>query len=643
MASANEQAVRDNASASPSNHRSTSAVTGSQRCNSSATDGVAATMTTSPAAGSLPAQPEQPEVNPIGARSVRDTISGSATRPSLHLNSSAGRSVPSRPPRAVTAAGRTGGALARFSLPQARYGAQEITKKPGKRINSHYKSTLEYSHGLAQASGSPASSPCPFCISFGREIVPLAVEVQTGSSTEPNAQVSPPVATNNSAVTNSSRNSPAEEEPGESDQASADPHDPIVPSQNPETNEPNQRKPRRPTTTVLYFSDFSKHRIEKHYRTCHPKKWNAYKKALLENGLSRETNLSFFSREKITAHFARRSTGSSAVKIPCCIGKLSIMLFSKEPDYDARTKTGIVLCYGDKSVQLQQNVDLSAAEKSSLHYVATISSVATFEHAIYYVSRCLSFSQISDVIARERDMFSEARKLLTYVHRGEAARFTRLVAVIALNSLSCILKSSWTYSLAADASAQIMGTAYFNIMVRIPPLRSDDDIQALHLIAPPIQGSHTGSLFYDTTKTVLDVVDPQWQQKIIGSTSDGAANMMGPHSGWQTRLNDASLEAGETMFFQNHCGPHQLNLITGKAIAALESTGSRWMSKLTEIIKYTRKESNLIEDMGSQSPYYIEVRWTSLETVLLWYRRHMDKLECHYTAEDKELAEDTSW
>lgn len=73
------------------------------------------------------------------------------------------------------------------------------------------------------------------------------------------------------------------------------------------------------------------------------------------------------------------------------------------------------------------------------------------------------------------------------------------------------------------------------------------------------------------------------------------------------------------MFYQTHCGPHRLNLITGKSITALESTVSNWMSKLTETIKYTRNEADLIEDMGSQSSYYIEVRWTSMKHALQWY------------------------
>lgn len=255
----------------------------------------------------------------------------------------------------------------------------------------------------------------------------------------------------------------------------------------------------------------------------------------------------------------------------------------------------------------------------------------------------MSFNQISAVIARERSVFKDAKKLLPYVHRGEAALFTRLVALMGLNALSKIMRSSWTYSLAADASAQILGTAYFAIMLRIPPMRLEDDIVALHLVAPPLRGSHTGEVMFDMTAKVLGALNPDWHSKLMGSTSDGAGNMVGVDLGWQTRLEEAFMESGETVFFKWHCGPHQCNLVNGKAVKVLETTGSGWMAKLYDIITYTRKEANLIEDMGSQSPYHINVRWVSFEIVMAWYRRHMDRLEAHYVEKEKEIAEDTCW
>lgn len=60
-------------------------------------------------------------------------------------------------------------------------------------------------------------------------------------------------------------------------------------------------------------------------------------------------------------------------------------------------------------------------------------------------------------------------------------------------------------------------------------------------------------------------------------------------------------------------------------------------------MKHVRSQPNFIEEIGSQSPYHIEVRWSSLEAVLAWYRKHCDALEAHLVQNDKEIAEDTPW
>jgi hypothetical protein len=94
--------------------------------------------------------------------------------------------------------------------------------------------------------------------------------------------------------------------------------------------------------------------------------------------------------------------------------------------------------------------------------------------------------------------------------------------------------------------------------------------------------------------------------------------MTGLHSGWQSLVERVSEGTGP--FFRVQCGPHRLNFANGKAIAALMSTGSKWLDKLYVAVKLLRKQANLIETMGSQSPYHVEVRWSSLHQVLLWHR-----------------------
>lgn len=497
-----------------------------------------------------------------------------------------------------------------------------------KRQPTKYKPSLELSHGVLPPTGLPPSSSCQFCVSFSRERAVARPQVEALA-----VPASLPVAPSPAAP--GASNTPAAGATGAT-QADAGGEDDS-------SDELPKKKQRRPSQVVLSFSDFSKHRIEEHYRLSHEQRWAEYKDALAKKGPSRDTNAAFFSKTKITAHFSRCEPGSQVVEIRHEIGLLSKDLYARETDIDPRTESGIVLSYGENSTPVEDIANLGTVERESLHFVTTLPSMPTFLHVMFLVICGLSFSQVQKVFTRERSVFAGVKSKIMFVSRREAALFTRLTDVLGLRSLSKVLRGSWTFSLAADGSAQIAGTAYFAIMARVPPVDLRGDIETLHIVAPPLRGSHTGESMFDLTAKVLHALDSSWSKKLMGATSDGAGNMVGVDLGWQTRLEEASLESGESVFYLYHCGPHKVNIVNGKAVIALEKTGSGWMAKFHDIIKWTRKEANLVEEMGTQAKNHISVRWVSLEASMKWFRDYSDRLEEHYVTKDKEIAEDTQW
>jgi hypothetical protein len=147
---------------------------------------------------------------------------------------------------------------------------------------------------------------------------------------------------------------------------------------------------------------------------------------------------------------------------------------------------------------------------------------------------------------------------------------------------------------------------------------------------------------FNITSEVLGALDPGWRTTLICATSDGAANMVGSVSGWQTRLRNSI--ADSEWFYLMHCGKsHQLNLINDKAIVAIGREGSDWLEKLHAIVKWIRNQENFIKRLGSKSPYHIEVRWTSLESVLAWWWKNWNELTAHCLVQDKEIADDVEW
>ena len=71
---------------------------------------------------------------------------------------------------------------------------------------------------------------------------------------------------------------------------------------------------------------------------------------------------------------------------------------------------------------------------------------------------------------------------------------------------------------------------------------------------------------FNLVAKVLDVLCPQWKHKIIRSSTDGAPNMTGCHSGFTTRLANGAL--GQ-VFYRVWCLAHQLNIIIKDSLKAI--------------------------------------------------------------------------
>jgi hypothetical protein len=147
------------------------------------------------------------------------------------------------------------------------------------------------------------------------------------------------------------------------------------------------------------------------------------------------------------------------------------------------------------------------------------------------------------------------------------------------------LQQSCAFFVAADASAHVHGVAYISIRIRLVSIdESKTSLHNVHLLALPRTGSHTGKAMYDLTKLVVSALDSHRKAKLFGSTGDGAENMMGIYSGWQVRLLKSCQGSGPC--YRIHCGPHRLNLVNGREIAAVRETESGWLEKLLVVIKF---------------------------------------------------------
>jgi hypothetical protein len=136
----------------------------------------------------------------------------------------------------------------------------------------------------------------------------------------------------------------------------------------------------------------------------------------------------------------------------------------------------------------------------------------------------------------------------------------------------------------------------------------NEDVSSLHVLAIPMAHNHTGLYMFNLTQIVMDALDNHWRHKLIGVASDGAANLMGVTSGWQSRLQMFVAVVSSDAFYRICCVNHQIDKATVLAMDACVS-GKPWVDRLHDTVKYLRKQSTFIEEIGSKSPYHINVRW----------------------------------
>ncbi len=123
---------------------------------------------------------------------------------------------------------------------------------------------------------------------------------------------------------------------------------------------------------------------------------------------------------------------------------------------------------------------------------------------------------------------------------------------------------------------------------------------------------HTGEYMFNILCKLLDALDTKWELKIVGVTTDGAANMTGNQRGVVTRLERVALPG----FHKVWCALHQLNLRVQSCVTTYYN--DEYYSSLTGVIGYLRRQFNLIEEMNSKCQMVADTRWLSLGKVCKW-------------------------
>ena len=102
------------------------------------------------------------------------------------------------------------------------------------------------------------------------------------------------------------------------------------------------------------------------------------------------------------------------------------------------------------------------------------------------------------------------------------------MCVVGLQVLADNIGQAWEFTVGSDVSTGDFGRYQLDVRVRFPGIDNGDDLLSFHLLAITLfDESHSGKSLFNLFVNVLYVLYPQWNHNIIGSSTDGAPNMMG--------------------------------------------------------------------------------------------------------------------
>jgi len=209
---------------------------------------------------------------------------------------------------------------------------------------------------------------------------------------------------------------------------------------------------------------------------------------------------------------------------------------------------------------------------------------------------------------------------------------SRAICLISLQFIKTLCENVWAISVAMDG-ATYDGKSYFDIRLRC---YADGKIQNFHLMAIPMSNPHTGTEMLRLFTLLMNCVCPDWRDKIVGVSTDGAANM----TGWCSDVVSLLQDEVRYPLTRIWCGAHQLDLIVRSAYTSMGDF-VKILNGLTTFLRQPRGFTR--EVIRSRCPQLSETRWLSMSTTTEWIYRYRSDIKRHLDMINHSCKPPMSW
>ena len=355
------------------------------------------------------------------------------------------------------------------------------------------------------------------------------------------------------------------------------------------------------------YKSFNTSNIKKHLESEHPANWTKYKL------MNQEQKNNFFQQTSMDKFIVSNVKQDGDIRIEKKVVEVIL--------YD-------VLCRGEKN-QTDSICFSIDGESEEGNYLMKMINPQQFVQVIKSMARGLSFRQIVGVYQDMRDDHECAK--YGNVTQQVVGEIARKVIAINLMAIMQLLEDCWAFALAMDGSTH-RETGYLVIRLSIGVLVSTMN---LHLLCIPFDHSHSGINMANMIKKVLVCLCPDYMEKLIGITSDGASNQMGCNVGANTLLKKEAEKSGKV--FVVWCAAHQFDLVVQKTAKGINSFDG-WYDTMSAFVGWQRRQVLLYQQVGKAKKACM-TRWIYGYKCTKWMIVK-DPHACDFFETDPELIEE---
>lgn len=384
---------------------------------------------------------------------------------------------------------------------------------------------------------------------------------------------------------------------------------------------------RRPTANVHHFKSFGTSGILRHLRDQHAEKWAEYER--LDNG----QRAVFFGAPNQPSVSSLLNARAAEKGLPNCFSVSAAIVeriigevFGCDDDDPEQVPRAVDNIF--KPVPPEDDEDYDGEVKE---YIVTVHEGMRFNMIVRFLCAGASFRMTNTLIHGVCEETGMAA--LRGCTRKMVSQVARIVCAHGLQMLRDLLATCWTFSVALDTSNNL-GSSYFDIRVRF---FCRGEIRNYHLLAAPIQGSHTGENMFQEFEKVFDAIEPHWRAKLLGVSSDGDRAMTGKNVGVVTRIERVC----DNALMRVWCGLHRLDLVMQDVYT--KGMDANFYPQLVSLISYLRRQQNLISDMKKVCPKVATTRWLSTHSVLKWLNRNCFPVRRYLDAKNPTCKPSFEW